>query len=109
VDEPQEVSGLTYEADDECAKDCVPSSERLESVRIWEFLAIKSLRFHASVESNVGDTDAKPGHETSDGRLRMMSAGRIRKATENTYQVLEVPKNFCGTTALTHEGEESKQ
>jgi hypothetical protein len=66
----------TYEAYDE-ARDCsIPCSKRLQVGEIWKRTTIQALCFGTGIEADVGDGNAEPGQQTSDG-------GHIREPAED--------------------------
>jgi len=57
----------THETDDEAGNGGIPRRVRLEGGGEWQGLAVDSLGLHAGVETEIGQTDAEPGHEAGNG------------------------------------------
>lgn len=57
----------THETDDEAANGGIPRRVRLEWGGERQGLAVDPLDLHSGVETEIGQRDAEPGHETGDG------------------------------------------
>jgi len=58
---------MAYKRDEQTRHCRVPRSEGLKIGKEGESASINTLSFHSFVESQIRETDAKPGHKTSNG------------------------------------------
>jgi len=58
----------TYKADNEAGDSSIPRRERLEGRNERQGLAVDSLSLHASIETEIRESNAEPRHETRNGR-----------------------------------------
>lgn len=65
---PQRIwNASTHKVDDEARDNSVPRRVRLQPVLVWQCRAIEALCLHASVESDICDSNREPAHKTRYG------------------------------------------
>ena len=83
---------MAYQTDDKRRDNSIPCGKRLHSSVVRKGRTINAFRLQATIEANIGDADAKPGHETS-----------------NRCHVGKPSKDHSGTAGYSHERKRRKQ